>query len=106
MTRPAYYRQNPELKLFYNDYDYVIALRAEDVPALIAIHFGEGTPESIRAEEPGVWAEVPADAKILIHLIGGERTRVAGPGCSNVASVSAFKLCELFGVGYLASTKE
>lgn len=113
MTDPAFYRPSPEahdratgrLRLFYNGHDYVIASSEGDAAASIALHFGEGSPESVRADQLGQWDLLANDEQVPLTMVGSKLSELNAPG-SEVVLHSASVWVTLFGPGYLASSKE
>jgi hypothetical protein len=93
-------------RLWFNEHDYVVALTAADASALIAIHFGEDSPEAIRGDRLGEWHVIADHDAVLLYAIGHH---IAPFRCVKSADVMVRPACywvECFGLGYLASVKE
>lgn len=93
-------------RLWFNGYDYVVALSAEDASALVALHFGEGAPEAERGDRLGDWHILSHDEAVLMYMVGSHIAPFRIVKSAEVMIRPAGYWAESFGIGYLASVKE
>ncbi len=93
------------LGVFYNGYDYVIARSPLGAADFIALHFGERTPESARADELKMWDVLEPEQELPLLMADGHLVGLGTPGAREVTRTASFWV-SVFGEGYLASAKE